>query len=70
MPSRQFRTVVFEITDPSRAQAFMGPIINAMGESIDIAPGVRVSAVSMRDEISAIEALEAGMPTASVTVAV
>ncbi|MDQ1090635.1 hypothetical protein QE400_000048 [Xanthomonas sacchari] len=70
MPSRQFRTVVFEVTDAAQAQAFLGPMINSMGESVDIAPGVRVTAVSMRDEISVVEALEAGMPPAHVTVAV
>ncbi|WP_440986273.1 hypothetical protein ACQHIH_21470 (plasmid) [Xanthomonas sontii] len=70
MTVRQYRTVVFEITDPSQAPAFLGPMINAMGESVDFAPGVRVTAVSMRDEISAVEALEAGSAPACVTVAV
>ncbi|MCD0261699.1 hypothetical protein [Xanthomonas campestris] len=68
MDTKMFRTVVFEITDAAKGHAFIGPLIQAMGEYVEVAPGVRVTAVSMRDEITAIEALEAGSPPAQVRV--
>nr|WP_312130640.1 hypothetical protein [Stenotrophomonas pavanii] len=68
MQPDNYRTVVFEITDPAKAQAFLSPLVKAMGESIEVAPGVRVTAVSMRDEITAVELLEAAGPAGDIVV--
>ncbi|MDH0740914.1 hypothetical protein [Stenotrophomonas maltophilia] len=56
----QYCTVVFQVTDQDKAKDFLSPIVQTMGEDIGPAAGVRVTAVSMRDEITAVEALEAG----------
>lgn len=60
MSTEQYCTVVFKITEPDKAKEFLSPLIHAMGEDVGPAAGVRVTAVSMRDEITAVEALEAG----------
>ncbi|MBB3923691.1 hypothetical protein [Xanthomonas arboricola] len=58
MDTKQYRTIVFEITDPQKAAEFLKPMIQALGEPHEIAPGVRVTGVSLRDEITAVEQLE------------
>ncbi|KAB0523748.1 hypothetical protein [Xanthomonas cissicola] len=68
METKVFRTVVFEMTDAAKGQAFTKPLIEALGEDVEVAPGVRVTAVSLRDEITAIEAMEAGIDSAQVRV--
>lgn len=68
MNNPEYCTVVFQITDREKAKIFLSPLVQGMGEEVGPAPGVRVTAVSMRDEITIVEALEAACPSRHVGV--
>lgn len=63
MADREYRTVVFEVVDPERARSYLSELIAVMGEEGEYLPGIRVTAVSLRDEISAVEELEMQAPS-------
>ena len=57
-PPAAFRTFVLRIDDMERAWPFLNTLTGAFAERISI-PGITVTAMSMEDEISRVELLEA-----------
>lgn len=58
MPSKKFLTVVFQVDDPTQSAAFTNPIFAAFaGETL--IPGLTVTGMSIEDEMSKVERLEA-----------
>jgi len=58
MPSKKFLTVVFQVDDPTQSAAFTNPIFAAFAGD-KLIPGLTVTGMSIEDEMSKVERLEA-----------
>ncbi|CAN7519994.1 hypothetical protein LJR168_003924 [Pseudoxanthomonas sp. LjRoot168] len=60
-PVPSFYTIVVEVTDSELASSTLSPLIKALGDDTLI-PGLRVTGVSNRDEMTLLERFENGEP--------